>query len=165
MIGGLLRLFFRADSQASVRKKRRGYRLLLPAPPRADAGAQVPKRSGRYDGHGEARRTGLPAGIAGAVGVSSKLRNVEVVMGCSTLIGGLSVAGSGQHRRARRRRGDSAWLSPRAPLAGRFLRAAVLRPAPGPAVSGGLVASFGLGGIAHTGFARAATGLAISPQG
>src|SRR2546428_651796 len=99
-MGGLLRLFFRADSQASVRKKGRGVSpLLLPAPPRADAGAQVPKRSGRYDGHGEARRTGPPAGIAGAVGVSSKLRSVEVVMGCSTLIGRLSVAGSGQHRR------------------------------------------------------------------
>jgi len=85
-------------------------------------------------------------------------------MGCSTLIGRLSVAGSGQHRRARRRRGDSAWLSPRAPLAGLLLLAAVLQPAPGRAFPGGLDASFGMGGIVTTDFAGDDAALALVRQ-
>ncbi len=85
-------------------------------------------------------------------------------MGCSTLIGRLSVAGSGQHRRARRRRGDSAWLSPRAPLAGLLLLAAVLQPAPARAFPGGLDASFGMGGIVTTDFAGDDAALALVRQ-
>ena len=85
-------------------------------------------------------------------------------MGCSTLIGRLSVAGSGQHRRARRRRGDSAWLSPRAPLAGLLLLAAVLQPAPGRAFPGGLDASFGTGGTVTTDFGGGETAFALVRQ-
>src|SRR3989442_10162287 len=85
-------------------------------------------------------------------------------MGCSTLIGRLSVAGSGQHRRARRRRGDSAWLSPRAPLAGLLLLGAVLQPALGRAFPGGLDASFGTGGTVTTDFGGGETAFALVRQ-
>jgi len=70
-------------------------------------------------------------------------------MRCSTLVIGL---GSGRHRRAWRRRGDAAWLSSRAPLAGLLLLGAVLQPAPGRAFPGGLDASFGTNGTATTDF-------------
>src|SRR2546427_10834805 len=82
-------------------------------------------------------------------------------MGCSRR---LSVAGSGQHRRARRRRGDSAWLSPRAPLAGLLLLGAVLQPALGRAFPGGLDASFGTGGTVTTDFGGGETAFALVRQ-
>src|SRR2546426_12039726 len=74
---------------------------------------------------------------------------VEVVMRCSPLVIAL---GSGRHRRACRWRGDAAWLSSRAPLAGLLLLGAVLQPAPGRAFPGGLDASFGTSGTRTTDF-------------
>src|SRR5438034_2314987 len=82
-------------------------------------------------------------------------------MRCSTLVIGL---GSGRHPRGRRRRGDAAWLSPRAPLAGLLLLAAVLQPAPARAFPGGLDASFGMGGIVTTDFAGDDAALALVRQ-
>src|SRR5882724_11278154 len=70
-------------------------------------------------------------------------------MRCSTLVIGL---GSGRHRRACRRRGDAAWLSSRASLAGLLLLGAVLHPAPARAFPGGLDASFGTSGTVTTDF-------------
>src|SRR5207249_1968519 len=50
---------------------------------------------------------------------------------------------SGRHPRGRRRRGDAARLSSRAPLAGLLLLGAVLQPAPARAFPGGIAASCG----------------------
>src|SRR5207249_4994361 len=60
---------------------------------------------------------------------------------------------SGRHPRGRRRRGDAARLSSRAPLAGLLLLGAVLQPAPARAFPGGLDASFGTSGTVITDFA------------
>src|SRR5207247_383388 len=60
---------------------------------------------------------------------------------------------SGRHPRGRRRRGDAARLSSRAPLAGLLLLGTVLQPAPARAFPGGLDASFGTSGTVITDFA------------
>ncbi|TMA81131.1 MAG: hypothetical protein E6J77_17415, partial [Deltaproteobacteria bacterium] len=86
---------------------------------------------------------------------------VEVVMRCATLVIEL---GSGRHPRGRRRRGDAAWLSPRAPLAALLLLAAVLQPAPGRAFPGGLDPSFGTGGTVTTDFGGGETAFALVRQ-
>ncbi len=85
-------------------------------------------------------------------------------MGCSTLVIRLSVTGSGRHPRGRRRRGDAARLSSRAPLAGLLLLGAVLQPAPGRAFPGGLDTSFGTSGIVTTDFAGEDAALALVRQ-
>src|SRR5947199_852342 len=71
---------------------------------------------------------------------------------------------SGRHPRGRRRRGDAARLSSRAPLAGLLLLAVVLQPAPGRAFPGGLDASFGASGIVTTDFAGDDAALALVRQ-
>src|SRR5438128_12600335 len=86
---------------------------------------------------------------------------VEVVMRCSTLVIEL---GSGRHPRGRRRRGDAAWLSPRAPLAALLLLAAGLPPVPGRAFPGGLDPSFGTGGTVTTDFGGGETAFALVRQ-